>query len=198
MKKALFILMLVVVGVFVGVLLSPPRPSAWQPGTQFRFVGFVDSTTIPPVTNTWRVVPSGLSDLAKAPPAMYALFEVKNSPAGETVWHVNEVSQQEGGKWHPSVPGFIQFVHDGIRQKAAVAVPTTNAPLRVVIELEQFDMKRIKPPDGKVARFFWNLRGRWKQLRHPNDPKEWQPRGALFRITNEFNFAEAANSAAGK
>lgn len=195
MKKALFILMLVAVGVFGWALLSSPRVPAWRPKTEIHFVGFVDSTTVPPITNVWRVITPGLSALAASPPATYALFEIKDPPGEETIWHLIEVSQQGDGKWKRSEPEPIKMVSGGIRSRAAVRVPTTNAPLRVVIELELLKLDLRKPPTGKVAQFFWDLRLRWKRWRHPNDTKRWLPRGPLFRIINEFNFTSGTNAA---
>jgi hypothetical protein len=105
---------------------------------------------------------------------------------------VVEISHQEGGKWkrREPLPGSaLKFDHSGTQTKAIVPVPVTNAPLRVVFEMEQFQMALKTPPTGKVARVSWDLRMRWKRWRHPDRPNLWSPRGPLFYITNEFNLA---------
>ena len=195
MGKALFILMLVVVGIFVGVIMSPPRQSKWRPTTKMVFIGFDDAVT--------------------GRPGTYAQFTIKEAPRDAVIWNVVEISHREGGKWKrreplpfpaitfPSPPRIT--MEDLVRPNARinigkvtvglVPVETTNAPWRVVFELEQLQMSLKQPPAGKVAQFFWDLRMRWRQFRYPNNPLQWVPRGPLFYMTNEFNFATGANAA---
>ena len=75
MKKALFILMLLVAGIFLGVVLSPPRPPAWQPNARFVFLGFTNTVMGAPATNAWF----GLTGLSVSP---YS-------------WEVLEIAHQE-------------------------------------------------------------------------------------------------------
>ena len=181
MRKALFILMLAVAGVFVGVLMSPARKPVWQPKTQIVFLGFTNTVSGAPAANMW--------------------FGVKDHPTGQVGWAVAEISHQENGKWKQGKPlpfewpNFSSLPADGFALRGLIPMPTTNAPLRVVFELEQVPVGARIAPTGTVSHLSWNLRKRWRRLLHPENPREWYPRGPRFYITNEFNFASGTNAA---
>jgi hypothetical protein len=178
MRKALFILMLAVVGVFVWVLMSSPeRKPAWRPKTQIVFLGFTNLVAGAPATNAW--------------------FEIKDMPRERNVWRVVEISRQLGGSWNRWDPlpqrAFNWFSPGPTHSTIAATVPveTTNAPVRVVIELR-------RTLDGKVEKLLrtWRL----NFLRLSGQPTTWDTmnRGPGFFITNEFNFATGTNPVAGR
>ena len=110
-----------------------------------------------------------------------------------------EVSYREGVLWkrweaEPTAGFWIEGqMNGGSNMAVRIEVPMTNAPLRAVFELEEAVYGYNQPPAGKVGQFFWKLRVRWRQVIHPRSHKFGLPKGPVFLITNEFNFARERN-----
>jgi len=177
MKKVLALVALLLVA-GVGILVVPSRQPAvgvpWRPISQIVFLGFTNPVPNAPATNAW--------------------FGLRDIPGEPTTWVVSEVSYREGGKWRRvealSYRWFkwVYPVPSGYMLSAAVPVPSTNVPLRVVVEMKRSLPAGSKPARGWMHDEYSKLRRRWMMRWYRDQPARWSEYNQSYPITNEFNF----------